>query len=337
MRKIIKFLFCFFMLVFVLGLNLFSNFGLSKIQVYAETDSGTEVYLGGFSVGFDIISEGAKISNVIDIVSKDKISSPAKESGLKINDIIISIDGVKVNSAYDIEQNVKDGKTKLLKINRNGEIVLTEITPVLDISNKYRLGLIIKDGIKGVGTASFIYNDIIYTLGHPVIDANNMINVCGGEMYQCDIVNVKKGVKNNPGELIGVFNKAKVIASIIENRRTGVVGKINDDYSLENNKKIKTGEGKIGSAYIYSTVSRDTPKLYKIQIVKVDNSNPLNKNYVIKVIDKELINITGGIVQGMSGSPIIQDNKLIGAVTHVFINDPQVGYGISVDKMLNNQ
>ena len=158
-------------------------------------------------------------------------------------------------------------------------------------------------------------------------------------VYGCVIYDVKKGVKGTPGELRGAFESGRVIGSAVLNCGCGIYGNLDDGFNTSKLTKIDKGnidEVKIGKACIYSTVHGNEVKKYDISIVKTDKNNKDNRNFVIKIEDEELLEISGGIVQGMSGSPIVQNGKLIGAVTHVFVNDPTRGYGISIDKMLSS-
>ena len=157
----------------------------------------------------------------------------------------------------------------------------------------------------------------------------------GGKLFGCAITGFIKGEFAKPGELKGVFNKENQIGLIDKNTETGVYGSLIKGYNLKKYKKIELGEGKIGNASIYTTINGSVPKEYSISIVKIDTTDKSNKNYVLKITDKELLMETNGIVQGMSGSPIVQDGKLIGAVTHVFTNDSSRGFGISINNMIN--
>ena len=165
------------------------------------------------------------------------------------------------------------------------------------------------------------------------------MEINGGTVYGCIIYDVKKGVKGNPGELHGAFENGNVLGKARLNCSCGVYGDIDSNFDVSKLIKIERGSidsVKIGKACIYTTVHGNEIGKYDISIVKVDKNNKDNRNFVIKIEDRNLLDITGGIVQGMSGSPIVQNGKLIGAVTHVFVNDPTRGYGIGIDKMLSS-
>ena len=294
------------------------------------------VYLGGFPAGFSLTTKGANIVGLCDVITKNGIVSPSKDADIKTGDIIIELNGAEINCAKDIENNIKSEDEINLLIKRQGEIIKKAIKPAKDLSGVYKLGVFIKDDICGIGTITYINANRLASLGHPIIDdIGQPLDIVSGFVYPCNITGCIKGEKGKAGELRGVFIKENALSNIDKNLNTGVFGATVKDLELNNYKKIELGNAKIGEASIFSTINGKIPKEYKISIVKVDNHES-TKNFVIKITDKELLENTGGIVQGMSGSPIVQNNKLVGAVTHVFINDPTRGFGISIDNMINN-
>lgn len=316
-------------------LSVFTGFGI--MEVYADTASD-KIYLGGMPAGFSLETRGAYVAGVCDVVTENGIVSPSKDAGIEFGDYILSIDGVLVNNASEVEKALKSEGYKDVLIDRYGIVVKKSISPAKDLSGKLRLGVFIKDSINGIGTITFSRGDKYASLGHPVLDDNGLIlSVSKGKVYPCDITGYVKGEKGVPGELKGVFIKNDSVGSIVKNRIDGVYGDISaESKNFFRKKEIETGVAKPGKASIYTTIDGTAPKEYSISIIKVDNDCKANKNYVIKITDKELLEKTGGIIQGMSGSPIVQDGRLVGAVTHVFINDPTRGFGISVSNMLNN-
>lgn len=320
----------FLLILFVLIL---CNF--TPLSVFAN--SANSVYLGGFPAGFSLETRGAFVMGLSDVITFEGIKSPSKEAGVAAGDIILSIDGVAVNNAEDVEKVVKDEKEKLLEIKRCDEKILLDVSPALDMSGNFRLGIFIRDGVNGIGTVTFVNNGRFASLGHPVTDEGGKpLEIIGGKLYNCNITGYIAGERGKAGELRGTFLKTNDIGNIEKNLISGVYGTLKDGFNTDNLKRVEIGEGKIGSAVIYTTIEGDSPKEYDISIVKVTDTSAEAKNYVIKINDKALLDTTGGIVQGMSGSPILQDGKIVGAVTHVFINDPSRGFGISIDNMINN-
>lgn len=314
----------------VLSIILFFSFSLIKVNASSEF-----VYLGGMPAGFSMYTRGADVVGLCDVVTEKGIESPAKDIDIKVGDKILFINEFPVDNAFDIEKALIKEGDKNLTIERNGEIFLERIKPVKDLSGKYKLGLFVRDEVSGIGTVTFIKGKRFASLGHPVVDEDGKIlKITGGKAYSCNITGYVKGERGKAGELRGVFLRNNFIAQIDKNTEYGVYGNISECLELTKLKEIKIGQAKMGDAYIYSTIDGKTPKYYSISIIKVDNSQN-TKNFVIKINDKELISSTGGIVQGMSGSPIVQNGSLVGAVTHVFINDPTRGFGLSIDKMLN--
>lgn len=302
------------------------------------------LYLGGFPAGFVLNTTTVEVIGVCDVVSNDGVRSPAREAGIKTGDIIDKINGEEVNSATDINKIISTEYKKYeVDILREGECLKLEVNPAKDIATGgKRLGVLVKDSINGIGTITYIdgVNKKFASLGHPVSDTqNNLIKINGGTIYNSIIYDVKKGVRGTPGELRGAFESGSIIGSAKINCPCGVYGDLADKFDCSKLLKVSKAsldEVEIGTAYIYTTIYGKSTDKYKISIVKVDKGNKENRNFVIKVDDDRLLEKTGGIVQGMSGSPIVQNGKLIGAVTHVFVNDPTRGYGIGIDNMTSS-
>lgn len=316
-------------------LFVFFAFTINVTNVYANKDES--VYLGGFPAGFCMYTRGATVIGICDVVGVNEITSPAKNAGIETGDVILSIDGNEVNNVSDIEKAINGKSTIIAEVLRDKDIILKDVTLAKDNNGKRRLGLFIREGINGIGTITFIKNGKIASLGHPVLDENQFpIEIVGGKLYDCSISGCIKGEKGKPGELKGLILRKNNIATINSNTNYGVYGDVeNIDYSKL--CKVELGKAEIGDAKIISTIDSDKPTEFDISIIK--NNNPYDKdskNLIIKITDKRLLQKTGGIVQGMSGSPIIQNGKLVGAVTHVFINDPTRGYGINISNMINH-
>lgn len=316
-------------------------FGVAPVSAAADTHS---LYLGGFPAGFSLNTTTVEVIGICDVLTAEGMKSPARDAGIKTGDIVEKINGEEVNKTSDITDIVlKDYKKFIITVLRASDIMDFEIKPAVDASTGLkRLGILVKDSISGVGTVTYIdkLNNKFASLGHPVTDFNStMIDINGGTVYGCLIYEVKKGVKGTPGELRGAFENNYIIGKARKNCACGIYGDISNGFDVSGLTpvdKASIENVKIGKAYIFTTLHGNQPKKYEISIVKVDKHNKDNRNFVIKIDDEELLKQSGGIVQGMSGSPIIQNGKLIGAVTHVFVNDPARGYGIAIDKMLSS-
>ena len=315
-------------------LTIFSFFlTFSYNYVYAE-ENDNSVYLGGQTAGFSITTKGAYIVGLCDVITESGIKQPSVDAKLDKGDVIISIDGVDVNNATDIEKVVKDNNKKVLTIKRCGEIKIVDIVPAKDVCGKFKLGIFVREDVCGVGTITYLKGNKFASLGHPILDENEeILQISSGKIYNCNIIGYVKGERGKPGELRGVFEKKNQIGEIKLNCSCGVFGELNKNFDKKDLKKIDIGTAKVGNASIFSTVNGNESNEYSISIVKVDEIAEF-KNFIIKITDTRLLNGTGGIVQGMSGSPIVQNGKLVGAVTHVFLNDPSRGFGITINKMM---
>ena len=323
-------------------------FNLITIKSFFANTQETELYVGGDTVGFSLNGEGVIIIGFGDVETSNGKVCTTENSGLKKGDIILELQNEKVNSVAEItrtaNKNDNIGKELDVKIKRGEKIFDTKIISALDKnSNLYKLGLWVKDDVSGIGTLTYIRvdNKRFGALGHAICDNDNktVYNMNDGEMYPCTILGLKKGTKGKAGELRGLFFQGKnnKIGNVDKNTEFGVFG----EYIKNCDKKdiVKAGGRlyvKPGKAYIRSSIDGETTKDYEIEIVKTNYQSSSNeKSMVIRVTDKELLSKTGGIIQGMSGSPIIQNDRVVGAVTHVFINDPTKGFAVYLDWMIN--
>lgn len=310
-------------------------------SIVKDNRESVYVYLGGYPLGFTLSCSGV----VVVAISNDSVKN------IKEGDIITKINNESVNSAEQILHLINSddyaGKELEITFNRDNQEKVTTLQPVYDnILKIYKLGLWIRDNAAGVGTLTYIRKDNLRfgALGHPVcdIDTGSLLPVSSGNIFRCNVVGCKKGAKGNPGELKGLFlRNGKVLGDLNINNKFGVYGTFGSDYVRAFDNEIvevaRRSEIKSGKAKIRCTIDGTTPKDYDIEIVKTYFQSTENtKSMFIRVTDKELLKKTGGIVQGMSGSPIIQNGKLVGAVTHVFVSDPTKGYGVYADWMINN-
>ena len=289
----------------------------------AADAAAAEYYIGGMAAGFTLPAGGVQIVE------------------LKAGDLILAADSVALGSIEDLTAALErsGGKEMLLTLSRDGKTMELGVLPAKDKkTGKFKIGVLIRDTLSGIGTITYIEKDSLHfgALGHgvsegPIPDASE------AKVFACNVIGVNKGTRGKAGELKGLFLNDRTIARAEHFCGTGLFGTFAGGYdfsSCETAQIAPVSEATIGKAVIYSTVDGTQPKAYEIAIAKVDANDRDNKNFVIKVTDETLIEETGGIVQGMSGSPILQNGKLIGAVTHVFLNDPTRGYGISIERMM---
>jgi len=284
----------------------------SYLNVFAAVDC---VYLGGFPLGFDLAGEGALVAGLSEVICDDGIFIPAKEAGIKSGDYILSLNGKKINKAEDIDEIIQkyDGNGIIAEILSDDSKHIKNIYPKKDISGKYKLGVLIRDYLSGLGTVTFVdKGGTFYALGHPITDEEGkMLNVAGGIVYDCTVNEVVKGTRGHAGELKGEILREKILGKVISNSLIGLTGKFAEKDQYQKLPKIETGSAKQGHAEIYATINGQTPSKYTISIVKADENDKSNKNLVIKITDERLKDVAGGIVRGMSGSPIVQNGKLI--------------------------
>ena len=322
---------------------IFKLFGFIPIKkVTMKILPEEEVYAGGVPIGLTVYLDGAMVISASSVdVENMKVS---QNSYLKNGDVIKKIDGQEINDINDISnvlEKVNNEKT-CVEIERNGVIKSFNLPLLKDKDGKVKLGIWVKDDTSGIGTLTFVRkSDYGYgALGHPVTNgkSENSLEIKDGKIYNCSLVGINKGRENDPGELKCVFVQRNDIGSIDKNTKFGIFGKLSENAPIiDQNLSYKLG-GRLsvrpGSAKIISAVSGIREE-YDIEIIKANfQSKSSDKSMVFRVKDKRLIALTGGIVQGMSGSPIVQDGKIIGAVTHVFLNDSSKGYGIYTDFML---
>ena len=298
----------------------------------------------GTPFGMKMFSDGAMVVGFTDVQTGRGLCNPAREAGLKLGDLLVSLNGQTDLDNEAVAQAVADSQGKPLRIvyRRDGEAAATVVTPVYDTdSESWRAGMWVRDSSAGVGTMTFADLDqgIYGGLGHAISDADTgeSITLRAGEVVPVDIVGLVRGTQGDPGELRGVFSSEPAIGSILINDATGVYGHITG--TLPQGQEMEVAfiqEVEPGPAQILTTVEGRTPQAYEVVIEKVTlNGKDENRNLILRVTDEVLLEKTGGIIQGMSGSPIVQNGRLVGAVTHVLVNDPTRGYGILIENMLD--
>lgn len=305
------------------------------VGVYANTDGLLVVQTGEF-----LDDDGIKHSPCTEVIYP--------------GDYILEINGKKLDSKYELVSTIEEceGESQTLTIEREGEILEMEVVPKENESGEYKLGIWVKDNVQGIGTLTYVMaNGQFGALGHGIIDLDiqSVLEINDGNLYKAEILGIKKGQKGTPGEMTGViFYGQDPLGDVEYNYETGIYGQYDldkMDYLLKGMQDKSLTEGMeiaykneihTGNAELLCTIN-DVTKFYDITIDKIFyNADNVNKSMKITVTDEELLTITGGIVQGMSGSPIVQDGKVIGAVTHVLINNPEKGYGIFIEDMLEH-
>ncbi len=328
-----------------ISLKLFGLFNFKNISL--DVIDTAELIPCGTPIGIYIETDGILVLGNGRITGEDGLNYEPISNKLKSGDYILAINGKSVSEKNELIKEIQksNGQDINLLIRRNDENMSVKITPVKTASGSYKIGAWIRDNTQGIGTLTFISPDGHFgALGHGItdIDTGLLMEIRDGTIYQAEIMSIVKGKEGEPGELIGMIRQQDryKIGEITENTYQGIFGNVDRRYSgLENMKPLKIGlkqEVKKGKAYVRCMVD-DKVSDYEIEIENVDmgNSNH-SKGLVIRITDERLLNATGGIVQGMSGSPIIQNNKIIGAVTHVFIQDSTKGYGTFIENMVNN-
>lgn len=327
-----------------LEVSLFDKIRLKTINVNVIED--VDVIPVGAIVGIKLYTNGVMVVGMASIEGEDgNIYKPYQELEIQEGDFITHINGIEITSTNKLikEINNSSGQEIELTFNHKEETKTVNIRPVKNKDKKYKLGLWVRDSAAGVGTVTF-YNDdtkCFAALGHAItdIDTGEILSTSSGEIDTSRILSIVKGQKDEPGRIEGTINSKTPIGNIYNNTKFGIFGVIKnaENIQLDFNKKMKVAsrnEIKLGEATCLSGIDGEI-KEYKLEITKIyPNNNYDNKSMFINITDENLLEKTGGIVQGMSGTPIIQNGKFVGAITHVLVNNPTVGYAVFGDLML---
>lgn len=323
-----------------ISVSLFNLFNVKEVNV--STIKNTKVVPLGNIIGIKLYSNGVLVIGMTEVEGK----KPYENTGIKEGDLITTVDNVTVTTTEELIKCVNNSQGKQVKIKyiREGTEYVTDIEPVKTKEDKYKIGLWVRDGACGIGTATYYDPGTgkIATLGHGIVDrdTDKLITIESGKLLTSTITKIRKGEKGNPGEIKGIINDNQTIGSINLNTDFGIYGNLKEINTLgidKNNSleialknEIKTGEAKILLA-----LEDEIRKEYKIEIKKIyKNNTEDNKSMLIEITDEKLIEKTGGIIQGMSGAPIIQNGKFIGAITHVLVNNPLQGYAVFGEIMI---
>lgn len=332
-----------------LKLKLFGILPFKDIKVNVVEEE--QVIPCGFQVGIYLETNGVMVVGTARMADTEgKIVEPAAEV-IRSGDYITAVDGNAILSKDELITCVKNcnGNVLTLTVNRNGESLQESLSPIEVEAGEYKLGIWVRDDAQGIGTMTYLKaNGSFGALGHGVsdVDTGKLLEASGGKLYPAKILSIIKGASGSPGGLSGVieYQKNQMLGVIETNCEQGIYGtaseelyELCEEYCCDTYMDIAfKQEVELGAAQIRCEID-GVIKDYQIQIIKLDNSpGNVNKGMEIRVVDEELLAETNGIVQGMSGSPILQNGKLIGAVTHVFVNDSTKGYGIFIENMLEN-
>ena len=298
------------------------------ISAYAYSD---EVILGGENVGIEVNSSGVLVVGFYNVNG----TSPGRDAGLKIGDTILKVDDTVIQGITDLSKHFNDNKT--LKITYKRGNITSETTLNLVQDNKvYKTGLYVKDSIVGIGTLTFIDPSTkrFGALGHEILEqtTGTKFEIKNGKIFESNVTGIDKADRGSVGEKNAIYNEDKVFGNIDKNDVTGIYGNYSKKYNERDLIKISS-DVEVGKAFIKTVISGQKKQDFEINILNVDKNHE-TKNILFEVTDETLLNKGNGIVQGMSGSPIVQNGKLVGAVTHVVVDDPHKGYGILITNML---
>jgi stage IV sporulation protein B len=313
--------------------------------ITVEPAKEQEVYVSGDTIGVYLKTDGVLVVDTGEIVSESGTAEEPAKNIVKAGDYIVSFNQQAVTSKKELIRDLEslDGGDVTLEVRREEETIPVSLTPVKDSSGEYKLGIWVRDDTQGIGTLTFVdENGRFGALGHGIsdVDTGELLTVKDGSLYQAQVLGIVKGSRGNPGELSGLirYDSAHLLGNIAKNTNIGIFGTIDEEgaaaLSLQKLPVAYKQELTLGEASILACIDGNVQE-FTAEITRIDlNHEDTNKSFVIKVTDERLIEATGGIVQGMSGSPILQNGKLVGAITHVFVQDATTGYGIFAENML---
>lgn len=322
-------------------------FGTKVKDVTVETIENTEVVPIGKIIGMKLYTNGVLIVGMSEIENmENELVSPYQNCDIKQGDTILKVNDTEVENIDNLKDVVNDsnGENVMLTLLRDGLVVTSNITPVQTEKDEYKLGLWVKDAATGVGTLTYYEKNTgsFAALGHGIVDGDTdkLIDIESGQIVTSDVVSITKAKINNPGEIRGTIINQKTIGNVEKNTQFGIYGILDNltalNINTENSIPVALrNEIEVGDAKILCSLDGKSTKEYSIKIEKIyANNNYNNKNMLIRVTDEDLIQTTGGIIRGLSGSPIIQKGKFVGAITNVLVSNPEIGYAIFGDMMV---
>ena len=322
-------------------------FGTKVKDVTVETIENIEVVPIGKIIGMKLYTNGVLIVGMSEIENmENELVSPYQNCDIKQGDTILKVNDTEIENIENLKEVVNDsnGENVMLTLLRDGTVVTSNITPVQTESDEYKLGLWVKDAATGVGTITYYEKNTgsFAALGHGIVDSDTdkLIDIDSGEIVTSDVVSITKADVNSPGEIRGTIINQKKIGNVDKNTQFGIYGTLDNLTSLNINTEKSVpvalrNEIEVGDAQVLCSLDGKTTKEYSIKIEKIYTQNSYdNKSMLIRVTDDELIKTTGGIIRGLSGSPILQNGKFVGAVTNVLVSKPEIGYAIFGDMMV---
>lgn len=322
-----------------------SLMGIPIKNVTVSVLPNTKLIPCGDSVGVRIDTQGVMVLGIGTVIGEDGKEYEPSKNILKPGDMILKVNNTDIDSKETLINCIENNDNLNIQIKRDNIIQNVNMNCIKGENGKNKIGVWVRDSTQGIGTLTYINPDTKYfgSLGHGIVDVDTkeIMDVKDGKIMKSEIIDIKKGEKGSPGELVGNINKTENIGEITNNTNVGIYGKITDDKFIENKEALPIGfkdSVQIGKASILCNIDGNNVEEYDIEIESINKYNIDNsKSMVIKITDERLLEKTNGIVQGMSGSPIIQNGKIIGAVTHVFVNEPSKGYGIFIENMLETE
>ena len=319
-------------------------------EVTIQVDTAKKLVAGGHSVGVTLYTKGALVVGASELIDAGgKVCNPAQESDIMPGDVIVRANGIEIRNADHLSQIINEMKNERMDvtIERSGETLTRRVQAVRDYQDgKYRLGIWVRDSTAGVGTLTFYdpVTKIFGSLGHAItdVDTHTKLSLKDGEIFHSSIIDIRQGVRGQPGELQGSFDDTgnNLMGKLEKNTDYGIFGTLykplknalyTDPLPVAGKEEVVTGR-----AALLTTVDDEGVREFDCEIVRVNKQEaPTTKGMIVRITDPDLLDRTGGIVQGMSGSPILQNGKIVGALTHVFINDPAQGYAVFIEWMLS--
>lgn len=323
--------------------KLFGLIPFKEIKVIPTESS--QVLISGSAVGIYMETQGVLIVDTGEILSEDGTTEEPAKNIVKPGDYIVAFNQQEISTKKELMDDLKNlnGEDVVLDVKRGDETIPVSVTPVKDTEGEYKLGIWVRDDTQGIGTLTFVDGEGHYgALGHGIsdVDTGELLNIKDGSLYQAQILGIQKGSSGYPGELSGLihYDDRNVIGTITSNTKNGIYGSFNGNIGgnieLQQMPVGYKQEMETGPASVYCSIDGEVQE-YTAEITKIDmNHEDTNKSFVIQITDQRLLDATGGIVQGMSGSPVVQNGKFVGAITHVFVQDSTSGYGIFAETML---